>query len=59
MKGATAFSGIGAPECAAPWIDWRWCAEIEPYRAIGNSMAVPVLAWLLGRIRAQQEGSVG
>lgn len=34
-------------------------ADGSRYRAIGNSMAVPVLAWLLGRIRAQQEGSVG
>jgi DNA (cytosine-5)-methyltransferase 1 len=31
MTGGTLFSGIGAPECAAPWIDWRWCAEIEPF----------------------------
>lgn len=29
MKGGTLFSGIGAPELAAPEIDWRWCAEIE------------------------------
>ena len=34
-------------------------ADGPRYKAIGNSMAVPVLAWLLGRIRAQQEGSVG
>jgi DNA (cytosine-5)-methyltransferase 1 len=25
------FSGIGAPELAAPEIDWRWCAEIDPF----------------------------
>lgn len=31
MTGATLCSGIGAPEVAAPWIDWRWCAEIEPF----------------------------
>jgi len=31
LKGGTLFSGIGAPELAAPWIDWRWCAEIEPF----------------------------
>lgn len=31
MTGGTMFSGIGAPECAAPEIDWRWCAEIEPF----------------------------
>jgi len=31
MKGGTLFSGIGAPECAMPSIDWRWCAEIDPF----------------------------
>lgn len=31
MRGATLFSGILAPETAAPWIDWRWCAEIDPF----------------------------
>lgn len=30
-RGATLFSGIGAPELAMPWVDWRWCAEIEPF----------------------------
>lgn len=29
MRGATVCSGIGAPEQAAPWIDWRWCAETD------------------------------
>ena len=29
MKGATLFSGILAPELAAPDIDWLWCAEID------------------------------
>ena len=31
MRGGTLFSGIGAPECAAPAIDWRWAAEIDPF----------------------------
>jgi DNA (cytosine-5)-methyltransferase 1 len=31
MIGATLFSGIGAPEHAAPEIDWRWSAEIDPF----------------------------
>lgn len=31
MKGATLFSGIGAPECAAPFIDWRWSADIDDF----------------------------
>jgi len=31
MRGGTLFSGIGAPEEAMPWIDWRWCAELEPF----------------------------
>lgn len=31
MIGMTVCSGIGAPEVAAPWIDWRWQSEIEPF----------------------------
>lgn len=31
MRGGTLFSGIGGPELAAPDIDWRWCAEIDPF----------------------------
>lgn len=31
MTGATLFSGIGAPEAAMPWVDWRYCAEIEKF----------------------------
>ena len=30
MTGATLFTGIMTVELAAPWIDWRWCAEIDP-----------------------------
>ncbi len=31
MIGMTVCSGIGAPEVAAPWIDWRYQSEIEPF----------------------------
>ncbi len=31
MRGATCFSGIGAPEIAMPHIDWIWHSEIEPF----------------------------
>ena len=31
LRGGTLFSGIGAPELAMPWVDWRWCAEIDPF----------------------------
>lgn len=31
MIGMTVCSGIGAPECAAPWIDWRWQSEIGAF----------------------------
>ena len=31
MIGATFCSGIGAPELAAPWVDWRFGSEIEPF----------------------------
>jgi DNA (cytosine-5)-methyltransferase 1 len=41
MKGATCFSGIGAPECAAPWIDWRWSAEIDPFPAAVHAERFP------------------
>lgn len=33
MIGMTVCSGIGAPEHAAPWIDWRYQSEIEPFPA--------------------------
>lgn len=41
MTGATLFSGIGAPECALPEIDWRWCAEIEPFPAAVHAHRFP------------------
>lgn len=31
MIGATFCSGIGAPEVAAPWVDWRFASEIEDF----------------------------
>lgn len=31
MIGASVCTGIGAPEVAAPWVDWRWGADIEPF----------------------------
>jgi DNA (cytosine-5)-methyltransferase 1 len=31
LRGGTLFSGIDAPEVAAPFIDWRWRAEIDPF----------------------------
>ena len=31
LIGATFCSGIGAPEVAAPWVDWRLASEIEPF----------------------------
>ncbi len=31
MIGMTLCSGIGAPEVAAPWIDWRFASEIEAF----------------------------
>ena len=31
VTGATLFSGIGAPEQAAPEIHWRWCSEIDRF----------------------------
>lgn len=41
MIGATLCSGIGAPECAAPWIDWRWHAEIEAFPAAVHARRFP------------------
>ena len=31
MTGATCCSGIGSPEVAMPWVDWKWCAEVEKF----------------------------
>lgn len=31
MIGATLCSGIGAPEVAAPWVDWRLASETDPF----------------------------
>lgn len=31
MIGMTVCSGIGAPECAAPFIDWQYQSEIEKF----------------------------
>ena len=31
MIGLTICSGIGAPEMAAPWVDWRFASEIEAF----------------------------
>ena len=31
MIGWTLCSGIGAPEVAAPWVDWRLASELEPF----------------------------
>lgn len=31
MIGMTVCSGIGAPEVSAPWIDWRYQSEIDPF----------------------------
>lgn len=31
MIGMTMCSGIGAPEMAAPWVNWRMASEIEPF----------------------------
>ncbi|MEO0385060.1 MAG: DNA (cytosine-5-)-methyltransferase [Pseudomonadota bacterium] len=31
LTGMTVCSGIGAPEVAAPWIDWRFQSEVAPF----------------------------
>jgi DNA (cytosine-5)-methyltransferase 1 len=41
MRGATCFSGIGAPEAAAPWVEWAWCAEVEPFPAAVHAARHP------------------
>jgi DNA (cytosine-5)-methyltransferase 1 len=41
MRGGTLFSGIGAPECAAPFIDWRWAAEIDPFASAVHAHRFP------------------
>jgi DNA (cytosine-5)-methyltransferase 1 len=41
MTGATMCSGIGAPETAAPGVQWHWSAEVErfPSRVLANRHA--------------------
>ena len=41
MRGATLFSGIGAPECAAPHFEWRWSAEIDPFASAVHAARFP------------------
>jgi DNA (cytosine-5)-methyltransferase 1 len=41
MRGATLFSGIGAPECAAPWVQWQWSAEIDPFASAVHAARFP------------------
>src|SRR5690606_16947712 len=41
MKGATLFSGIGAPELAMPWVDWRWCAGSAPLASAVHAARFP------------------
>jgi hypothetical protein len=48
------FSGILAPETAAPRIDWKWCAEIEPFPCSVIAQRKPGLL-ILERIRDVDE----
>jgi DNA (cytosine-5)-methyltransferase 1 len=41
VNAGTLFSGIGAPECSAPGIDWRWCAEIDPFASAVHAARFP------------------
>lgn len=41
MRGGTLFSGIGAPECSSPGIDWRWAAEIDPFACAVHAARFP------------------
>jgi DNA (cytosine-5)-methyltransferase 1 len=65
MTGATLFSGIHAPECAAPEIDWKFCAEIEAFPSAVGAARHPLVpnlgdvtaADFIGRARAILNGS--
>ena len=41
LRGGTLFSGIGAPECAMGWVDWRWAAEIDPFASAVHAARFP------------------
>jgi DNA (cytosine-5)-methyltransferase 1 len=43
VRAGTLFSGIGAPELAAPDLDWRWCAEIDPFACAVLAQRFPQL----------------
>ena len=57
MRAATLFSGIGAPEVAALWADWRWSADIDDF-----ANAVRAVHWPdvpnLGDVNAIEFGSL-
>jgi DNA (cytosine-5)-methyltransferase 1 len=57
VKGATLFSGVGAPELAAPEIDWRWCAEIDPFASAVLATRFPHIR-NLGDVTAIDEQAV-
>lgn len=41
IRAATLFSGIGCPELAAPWLDWRFAAEIDPFASAVHAHRFP------------------
>jgi len=41
IRGGTLFSGIGAPECAMPWVDWLWAADIDPFASTVHAARFP------------------
>lgn len=52
MKYASVFDGIGAAHVAWQPLGWHceWTADGPRYKALGNSMAVPVMRWIGERI---------
>lgn len=41
MIGMTLCSGIGAPEVAAPWVDWRWQSEVAAFPSAVLAHRIP------------------
>lgn len=41
IRGGTLFSGIGAPEVGAPWVDWRWSADIDAFANAVRAVRFP------------------
>ena len=55
MRYVSIFSGIEAASVAWEPLGWEHAPDSPRYKALGNSMAVPVMAWIGRRIQQTEE----